>query len=68
MAIISLDMRSGRSEEHKRRFASSILEVVSRATSEPREHIFLVIREHPGINFAVGGRHLPDVAAPTTAP
>jgi trans-3-chloroacrylic acid dehalogenase alpha subunit len=60
MAMISCDMRYGRTDEQKRKLAAGLLKVVSAATGEPADNIFLVIREGDGINFVEHGRHLPD--------
>lgn len=64
MAILTVDMRNGRTDEQKRRLASALLDVVSKATGEPREGIFIVIRETPGINFVEDGHHLPNYVPP----
>ncbi len=64
MAIVTINMRNGRSDEQKRRFASSLLDVMSNATGEPRGNVFLVIQESRGINFVEDGHHLPDFGAP----
>lgn len=60
MAMISCDMRYGRTDEQKRKLAAGLLRVVSSATGEAADNIFLVIREGAGINFVEHGRHLPD--------
>lgn len=60
MAMISCDMRYGRSDEQKRTLASGLLGVLSAATGEPADNIFFVIREGRGINFVERGHHLPD--------
>lgn len=67
MAILTIDMRNGRTDDQKRKFAAAILDVVSKATGEPRENVFLVIHETRGINFVEDGRHLPDYVAATPA-
>jgi trans-3-chloroacrylic acid dehalogenase alpha subunit len=53
-------MRYGRTDEQKRRLAAGLLRVVGEATGEPRDNIFLVIREGRGINFVEHGEHLPE--------
>ena len=60
MALISCDMRLGRTDEQKRRLAAGLLRVISEATGEPKHNIFFVIREGRGINFVEHGEHLPD--------
>ena len=60
MALISCDMRQGRTDEQKRRLAAGLLRVISVATGEPKNNIFFVIREGRGINFVEHGEHLPD--------
>ena len=60
MALISCDMRFGRTDEQKRLLAAGLLRVVSAATGETKNDIFLVIREGRGINFVEHGEHLPD--------
>ncbi len=60
MALISCDMRFGRTDEQKRKLAAGLLRVVSEATGETKEDIFLVIREGRGINFVEHGEHLPE--------
>ena len=44
MAILTIDLRSGRTDEQKRAFAAAVLEVVSAATDEPRENVLLIPR------------------------
>ena len=60
MALISCDMRFGRTDEQKRKLADGLLRVVSKATGETSNDIFLVIREGRGINFVEHGEHLPE--------
>jgi 4-oxalocrotonate tautomerase len=60
MALISLDMRYGRTEEQKRKLAGGFLRVISEATGETKDDFFFVIREGHGINFVEQGEHLPD--------
>jgi 4-oxalocrotonate tautomerase len=60
MAMISLDMRYGRTEEQKRKLAAGFLRVISEATGETKDDFFFVIREGHGINFVEQGEHLPD--------
>jgi phenylpyruvate tautomerase PptA (4-oxalocrotonate tautomerase family) len=66
MAILTIDMRRGRSDELKRAYAAAVLDVVSEATGEPRENIHLILHENPGINLVENAQHLPEfgVAAP----
>jgi trans-3-chloroacrylic acid dehalogenase alpha subunit len=64
MAMISMDMRFGRSDEQKRKLAAGLLQAVSDATGLPVESIFLVLREGQGINFVEHGQHLPDYGHP----
>ncbi|WP_457097526.1 tautomerase family protein [Lysobacter sp. P5_B9] len=64
MAILTIDMRSGRTDEQKRRFAAAILDAVNRATGEPRENVHLIIHENLGINLVENGQHLPEIAKP----
>jgi 4-oxalocrotonate tautomerase len=60
MALISCDMRYGRTDEQKRKLAAEIIRVVSEATGETKNDIFFVIREGRGINFVEHGEHLPE--------
>ena len=60
MAMISCDMRYGRTDEQKRKLAAGLLNVVSQATGEPADNIFFVIREGRGVNFVEHGQHLPE--------
>jgi len=60
MALISCDMRYGRTDEQKRQLAAGLLCVVSAATGETKNDIFLVFREGRGINFVEHGEHLPE--------
>ena len=60
MALISCDMRYGRTDEQKRQLAAGLLRVVSAATGETRDDIFFVIREGRGINFVEHDEHLPE--------
>lgn len=61
MAILTIDLRSGRTDEQKRAFAAAVLEVVSAATDEPRENVLLILRENPGINFVENAVQLPEL-------
>ena len=45
MALISCDMRQGRTDEQKQKLAAGLLRVISEATGEPKDNIFFVIRE-----------------------
>lgn len=63
MAIVTINMRNGRTDEQKHRFASSLLDVISSATGEPRGNVFLVIQESRGIDFMEDDHHLPDFGA-----
>lgn len=65
MAILTIDMRNGRTDEQKRKLAAAILDVVCRATGEARENVHVVIHENAGINFVENGQHLPDIAKAT---
>jgi phenylpyruvate tautomerase PptA (4-oxalocrotonate tautomerase family) len=61
MALISCDMRQGRTDEQKRMLAAGLLRVISEAAGEPKQNTFFVIREGRGINgfvatFGVGAR------------
>jgi phenylpyruvate tautomerase PptA (4-oxalocrotonate tautomerase family) len=60
MAMISCDMRYGRTDEQKRKLSAGLLHAVSEATGEPADNIFFVIREGRGINFVEHGQHLPE--------
>ena len=64
MAILTIDMRIGRTDEQKRKFATAILDAVNRNTGEPRENVHLIIHENPGTNLVENGQHLPDIARP----
>jgi 4-oxalocrotonate tautomerase len=55
MALISCDMRQGRTDEQKRKLAAGLMRVISEATGEPKHNIFFVIREGGGINFVEHG-------------
>jgi 4-oxalocrotonate tautomerase len=63
MALISCDMRQGRTDEQKRELAEGLIRVISAATGEPKDNIFFVIREGRGINFVEHGEHLPEFEA-----
>jgi 4-oxalocrotonate tautomerase len=60
MALISCDMRQGRTDDQKRQLAAGIIRVISEATDESKDNIFFVIREGRGINFVEHGEHLPE--------
>jgi 4-oxalocrotonate tautomerase len=59
--MISGNMRFGRPDQQKRRLASSLLRVVSEATGEQVNGIFLVVREGGESNPVEGGSQLPKV-------
>jgi len=42
MSMISCDMRYGRSDEQKRSLSAGLLRVISEATGEPADNIFLL--------------------------
>ena len=44
MALISCDMRQGRTDEQKRKLAAGLLRVISEATGELKHNVFFVIR------------------------
>ena len=54
MAMLTIDPRSGRTDEQKRVFAAAVLQVVSTATHELRENDLLILRENPGILRELG--------------
>ena len=60
MAILTIDMRNGRTDDQKRLLASALLDVVSKATGESRNNVFMVIHESRGIDFVEDGHHLLD--------
>lgn len=60
MAIITCDIRRGRTDEQKRNLARGLMEAVQRITDEPMESMFLVMREMPGFNFVDSGEHVAD--------
>lgn len=66
MAIVTIDMRNGRTDEQKRKLASAFLDVISKATGEPRENVFMVIHESRGIDFIEDGHHLPNYGEPSS--
>lgn len=68
MAILTIDLRNGRTDEQKRAFAAALLDVVSEATGEPRENIHLILHENPGSNFVENARHLPDFGGAPARP
>ena len=58
MAIITCDIRRGRSDHQKSELATGLMNVVTRVTGEPIERMFLVMREMPGFNFVHAGQHV----------
>ena len=54
MAMLTIDPRSGRTDEQKRVFAAAVLQVVSAATRELRENDLLTLGENPGIVCELG--------------
>lgn len=65
MAIVTIEMRAGRTNDQKHQLAAALLDVVSRATGDPRENIHLIIREHPGFNLVENAQHLPELPSTT---
>ena len=63
MAIIQCDIRRGRTDEQKAQLAAELTRVVSEATGESIEAMFLVMREMPGFNFVDAGEHVADYVA-----
>jgi 4-oxalocrotonate tautomerase len=68
MAILTVDLRGGRTDEQKRAFAAAVLDVVCEATGEPRENILLILQENPGINFVENAAHLPELGDTSAKP
>jgi 4-oxalocrotonate tautomerase family enzyme len=68
MAILTIDLRIGRTDEQKRAYAAAVLDVVSEATDEPRENIHLILHENPGINFVENAKHLPEFSSTPQKP
>jgi 4-oxalocrotonate tautomerase len=68
MAILTVDLRGGRTDEQKRAFAAAVLDVVCEATGEPRENILLILHENPGINFVENAVHLPELGDTSAKP
>ena len=60
MSVIACDMRSGRTDEQKRRLAAGVIAAVRKATGEPLVNMVFTIREGAGINFCEAGQHYPD--------
>lgn len=46
MAIITCDIRRGRTNDQKSELASGLMQAVNRVTDEPIERMFLVMREN----------------------
>jgi phenylpyruvate tautomerase PptA (4-oxalocrotonate tautomerase family) len=63
MAIISCDIRRGRTDDQKSQLALNLMRAVKGVTDEPIEHMFLVIREMPGFNFVDSGEHVAEYVA-----
>ena len=60
MPIITCDIRTGRTKEQKSQLAIGLTKAVQEATGVSIDHIFLVMREMPGLNFVDAGEHIPD--------
>jgi phenylpyruvate tautomerase PptA (4-oxalocrotonate tautomerase family) len=60
MAIITCDIRVGRTDEQKSALATGLMKLINRVTDEPIDHMFLVMREMPGFNFVDAGQHVAD--------
>lgn len=63
MAIITCDIRRGRTDDQKSKLALELMHAVNRVTDEPIERMFLVMREMPGFNFVDSGQHVAEYIA-----
>jgi 4-oxalocrotonate tautomerase family enzyme len=66
MPVIQIDLREGLTDDQKRALAKGVTQAVSDAlrargaTTAPKEHVHLLIRESRGINFMFAGEHVPE--------
>lgn len=60
MAIVTCDIRRGRTDDQKSKLALGLMQAINEVTDEPIEDMFLVMREMPGFNFVDAGQHVAD--------
>ncbi|WP_266182908.1 tautomerase family protein [Dyella humicola] len=60
MAILTIDLRSERSDERLRALAAGLIDAVSKLTGEPREQVVLVIHEGGGHHVIENDEHRVD--------
>jgi hypothetical protein len=61
LAILSIDLRSGRANARLRALAAGWMEPLSKLAGEPREQVVLVIHEGGDHAVAAFGEHRPGV-------
>ena len=60
MAVITVQMHAGRTDEQKRGLVLAITDAMVEHTGASREHIYIVINETSPENWAVRGEWCPD--------
>ncbi len=71
MPVINVDMWQGRSEADKAVLARELTDAFQRACGSTRERIYVIIRDVPKENWAIGGEmstNLPTVAPASVPP
>ncbi|GAA0448583.1 4-oxalocrotonate tautomerase family protein [Streptomyces sp. NPDC046215] len=66
MPVISVDMWQGRADADKAALARELTDAFQRACGSTRERIYVIIRDVPKENWAIGGEMSTDL--PTVAP
>ncbi|MDP2937581.1 MAG: 2-hydroxymuconate tautomerase [Dehalococcoidia bacterium] len=56
MPIIRVEMFPGRTKEQKAKLAEAITQVMVDIGGAPRDHTWVVFREEPKENWAIGGK------------
>ncbi|MFC4527817.1 tautomerase family protein [Dyella halodurans] len=64
MAILTIDLRSWRSDERLPALAAGLIDAVSKLTGEPRDQVVLIIHDGAGHHLVENNDHLaavPDI-------
>lgn len=56
MPVITVEMFEGRSRQQKERFAKAVAEAAQKLLKAPADHIWMIFKESPKENWAMGGK------------
>ncbi|MBI4227629.1 MAG: tautomerase family protein [Candidatus Omnitrophica bacterium] len=55
MPVITVELFEGRTKEQKSQYAKELTELTTRVLGAPREHVWIVFRDTPKSEWAMGG-------------